>query len=161
MNSKNKNNPEKINQKNSKYGENGFRNISAVVIINKNNKKLLFQQRPKETKWNPDVWGFFGGKFENNETKELCAIREIKEETNLNLNINKLKYINMYIYENTNCYFFYYFLEESELKHFKLQEGQDFCWKSYHQSLELDFGTVKNWQLNFLNNEIKNILKIN
>lgn len=154
----NKLNQEKNEKTNSKFCENGYRNISAVVLINENNKELLFQKRTSQAKWNPNAWGFFGGKFENNETKNQCATREIFEETNIKLDENKLNYINLYIYENTNCYFFYYFLSELEIKQFKLQEGQDFCWKSFNQSLDLDFGTVKDWQLDFLNKQVKHIL---
>lgn len=46
------------------------KSMSGLVLINEKTQELLFQLRPKNTKWNPNVWGFFGGKNENNETKK-------------------------------------------------------------------------------------------
>ncbi len=135
-----------------------LKSMSGLVLINQNNKKLLFQKRSKNTKWNPNVWGFFGGKNEGNETKEECLIREMKEEINLDLNINNLNLLKSDIYEQTQCHFFYHIIKPEQIKHLKLLEGQDWTWKTLNDSLKLDFGTVKEWNLNFLNNEIKDLL---
>ena len=135
-----------------------LKSMSGLVLINQETKELLFQKRPKETKWNPNVWGFFGGKNENNETKEQCLIREMKEEINLDLNINELNLLKIDIYENTECYFFYHIIKPAQINKLKLLEGQDWTWKSFKDSLNLDFGTVSEWNLNFLNNEVKDLL---
>ncbi len=39
--------------------KNKLKSMSGLVLINQETKELLFQKRPKETKWNPNVWGFF------------------------------------------------------------------------------------------------------
>jgi 8-oxo-dGTP diphosphatase len=135
-----------------------LKSMSGIVLINPITKKLLFQKRPKNTKWNPNVWGFFGGKNENNETKEECLIREIKEEINLDLNINNLNLLKSDIYEQTECYFFYHIIKPEQLTQLKLLEGQDWIWVSFKQAQELDFGTVSEWNLNFLNNEVRDVL---
>ncbi len=101
---------------------------------------------------------FFGGKNEGNESKEECLIREMKEEINLDLNINNLNLLKTDIYENTECYFFYHIIKPEQINKLKLLEGQDWMWTTHKNSLNLDFGTVKEWNLNFLNSEIKDLL---
>lgn len=132
--------------------------MSALVLIDKQTNKLLFQKRPKKAKWNPNVWGFFGGKAELNETPNQTLIREIKEEINFNLENKNFKFIEKYFYENTNCHFYYYFISESEKKELELLEGQGWTWEIFENALKLDFGTVKGWQLNFLNTKVKEII---
>jgi 8-oxo-dGTP diphosphatase len=135
-----------------------LKSMSGLVLINQKTKEILFQKRPKLTKWNPNVWGFFGGKNENNETKEECLIREIKEEINLDLNINELNLLKSDNYEQTQCYFFYHIIKPEQISKLKLLEGQDWIWTTHKQALKLDFGTVKEWNLKFLNNEVHNLL---
>jgi 8-oxo-dGTP diphosphatase len=131
------------------------KSMSGLVLINEKTQELLFQLRPKNTKWNPNVWGFFGGKNENNETKEECLVREIKEEIYLDLNINELNLLKTDIFDETDSYFFYHIIKPEQIKHLKLLEGQDWIWTSFEKALELDFGRVTDWNKNFLNNEIK------
>ena len=52
----------------------------GAIIINNKDEILLI-------KHNVGHWAFPKGHIENNETDELCALREIKEETNLDVNI--------------------------------------------------------------------------
>ena len=57
--------------------------VSVNCIIVKNNKLLLVQQnRPKEVK---GKWSIPGGKVEKGETFEEAIIREVKEETGLDV----------------------------------------------------------------------------
>ena len=42
--------------------------------------------------YNKDKWIGIGGKFENAESPEDCVIREVREETGLELNPDKLEY---------------------------------------------------------------------
>ncbi|XFA99340.1 NUDIX domain-containing protein [Candidatus Izemoplasma sp. B36] len=58
-------------------------NGSCVVITNKLNQVLL-QKRVDD-----NGWGLPGGLLEFDETLEECAIREVKEETNLDIEIKK------------------------------------------------------------------------
>ena len=52
----------------------------GAIIINDKDEILLI-------KHNVGHWAFPKGHVENNETDKLCALREIKEETNLDVNI--------------------------------------------------------------------------
>ena len=66
----------------------------AVGLINKNNQILLEQR--SDCGW----WGMTGGKLEIGETIEECAAREIKEESNLEINQNHLELIGIYSNKN-------------------------------------------------------------
>ena len=62
----------------------------GCIIIN-DNKVLLVQQ-------NDGHWGFPKGHMEENETEIQTAIREVKEETNLDVKIEeKRRYVNTYM----------------------------------------------------------------
>ena len=52
---------------------------STVLVFNKNNELLL------NLRSDSNDWGIPGGGKEINETLEECAIRELKEETNLDI----------------------------------------------------------------------------
>ena len=60
--------------------------VSVVIILREkdDNIEVLLERRGSEPK--KHEWAFPGGKIEPNETEEEAAIREIKEETNLNIN---------------------------------------------------------------------------
>ena len=62
----------------------------AVGLVNKNNQILLEQR--SDCGW----WGMTGGKLEIGETIEECAAREVKEESNLEINQNHLELIGIY-----------------------------------------------------------------
>ena len=53
----------------------------GAIVINKNNKILLVHH-------NAGHWDFPKGHIENGETEEQTAIREVKEETNIDIIIN-------------------------------------------------------------------------
>jgi A/G-specific adenine glycosylase len=59
-------------------------NVNVAVCIVYHKDKLLILQRP-QNKMLGGLWEFPGGKIELGESKEVAAIREIKEETNLSI----------------------------------------------------------------------------
>lgn len=69
-------------------------------IVNNNNELLLLRNNSEDSKHGGDIWYTVTGGFEEYETdgKEV-AIREIKEETNLN--VNEVIYLN-WVYKYTN-----------------------------------------------------------
>jgi len=63
----------------------------AAVLLETVDNKLLFHHRDnKPNIANPNKIGFFGGGIDRNETPISAAIREIKEELNLDLKLKEL-----------------------------------------------------------------------
>jgi len=58
----------------------------GAVIINKHNQLLIAKRA--EDKPMPNKWEFPGGKLEKGESLEACAIREIKEELQIDISID-------------------------------------------------------------------------
>ena len=65
----------------NKVGHDPIINIGATILVFNKNNELLLNLRS-----DTNDWGIPGGGKELNETLEECAIRELKEETNLNAN---------------------------------------------------------------------------
>ena len=55
--------------------------VGATTLVFNNKRELLLNLRS-----DTNNWGIPGGSKELNETLEECAIRELKEETNINVN---------------------------------------------------------------------------
>ena len=64
-----------------------MKTIVVEVCVKKGNKILMVQENRKEKK---GKWNMPAGKLEDNEDLILAAKREVKEETNLNIDITKL-----------------------------------------------------------------------
>jgi len=60
--------------------------VTAGVIID-NGKVLITRRAPNEN--HAGGWEFPGGKMETDESPEECLVRELKEELNISVNINK------------------------------------------------------------------------
>lgn len=59
--------------------------ITAGAIIINDDKKILLVKRPSDKKLFPNAWSFPGGKLEEWETLDETVVREVKEETWLDL----------------------------------------------------------------------------
>ncbi len=57
--------------------------MTSLCYIEQDNKYLMLHRVTKENDENKDKWIGIGGKFEEGESPEECALREIKEETGL------------------------------------------------------------------------------
>ncbi len=62
-------------------------NVVAAVICNEDNKILIAQRNLKKSQGG--LWEFPGGKIELGETREHAIIREIKEEMNIEIEVEK------------------------------------------------------------------------
>lgn len=68
--------------------------ITAWAIIIDDDKKILLVKRSSDKKLFPNAWSFPGGKLEEWESLDETVVREVKEETWLNLvSFEKYSYI--------------------------------------------------------------------
>lgn len=65
---------------------------TTLCYIEKNGCYLMLHRTKKEHDYNKDKWIGIGGKFENGESPEDCAVREIREETGLIVEHADLEY---------------------------------------------------------------------
>ena len=66
--------------------DNVFRAVnSTLVYIERDGKYLMLHRTKKDNDLNRDKWIGVGGKFEDGEAPEDCALREAREETGLTL----------------------------------------------------------------------------
>ena len=91
-----------------------------AIIINK--QKLLFIKRSNNTS-RPGQWCFPGGAIKANETPEQACIREVKEETGLDIKIQKLLLV-----KNGSYYYACYLANKEQDILLKPNECSDFKW---------------------------------
>jgi len=68
---------------------------SSLIYMERDGKYLMLHRVRKQNDMNRDKWIGVGGKFEEGETPQQCALRETKEETGLtpiNLNYRAIVY---------------------------------------------------------------------
>ena len=65
---------------------------TSLCYIEKDNCFLMLHRTKKKNDYNHDKWIGIGGKFENGDSPEDCAIREVKEETGLEIAPSDLRY---------------------------------------------------------------------
>ena len=70
--------------------------VTAAII--KKNDKVLITKRKEDSILAANKWEFPGGKIEYLESPEECIIREIKEELDIKISIDKLFLITTHIY---------------------------------------------------------------
>lgn len=65
---------------------------TTLCYIEKDECFLMLHRTKKENDYNHDKWIGIGGKFENGESPEDCIIREVREETGLEIAPSDLRY---------------------------------------------------------------------
>ena len=106
---------------------------SCGCIIVVNNQVLL-------VKHNGGHWGFPKGHVEKNETEEQTAIREVKEETNLDVEIiNNKRYVEEYITNKGRETEVVYFIAKKIGGEIKKQEEeiQEIKWFNIEEAIEM------------------------
>lgn len=106
---------------------------SCGCIIIRDNEVLLVQQ-------NKGHWGFPKGHVEGEETEKQTALREVKEETNLDVNIiNDKRYVITYETDKHKLKDVVFFLAEPKSNDISRQEIEikDIQWFKYKDALEM------------------------
>lgn len=113
--------------------------VVAAVII-KDDKILVTQRGYGDFK---GKWEFPGGKIENNESKENALIREIKEEMNADINVEKYLTTVDYDYENFHLTMHTYICslinDFEKVKHGEEFEHDAMIWVSKDELDNVDF----------------------
>ena len=64
--------------------------ISAKVLISDSENRCLFIQRSESSRWNPAAWDIPGGKLDPGEIFMDGLLREVQEETGIDVTIDSL-----------------------------------------------------------------------
>ena len=59
--------------------------LSTLCYLSKGNQTLMLNRNKKNNDIHKGKWNGLGGKFESGETPEQCVIREVKEESGLDI----------------------------------------------------------------------------
>ena len=94
----------------------------AVVLILDEEERTLILLRPASAQWAPHKWGYPGGKLEKDETPLDAAVRETKEETQLEA--RNLKLLNLKIDKPIVAYYTRDYTGDVEIDY----EHDDWTW---------------------------------
>jgi len=97
-----------------------------VVIRNDKGEILIMKRSPNEFN-HPNFWDFPGGKVEDNETLEEAAVREAKEESGLDIELEG-GYFNIYKFEDRNIDVYSFFAKPKTGKATLSEEHTEFKW---------------------------------
>ena len=85
---------------------------SSAIIKNKNGEILLMSRKQKDSFINS--WEFPGGKLKNNENFVVALFRELKEELNIKIDINKLSNYKFFKHQYRSFLLMMYVFEVTE-----------------------------------------------
>ena len=85
---------------------------SSAIIKNKNGEILLMSRKQKDSFTN--CWEFPGGKLKNNENFAVALYRELKEELNIKVDINKLSNYEFFKHQYRSFLLMMYVFEVTE-----------------------------------------------
>ncbi len=98
-----------------------------VVIINKDKKALIAKRKPDKPM--PNKWEFPGGKLEKNETLQECGVREIKEELDLDIEIDSYLGVEKLTHDTKRYNLHFYTAHKiDETQELKLYEHTESAW---------------------------------
>ena len=115
--------------------------ISCGCIIIKNNKILLVYEKRR------NFWGLPKGHVEQGESEEETALREVREEVGLDVEIDKTKrYTLNYIINNEIDKTSVFYIAKPKNEYIKIQESEigNIKWCSFEEAVELL--TFEDWK---------------
>ena len=113
--------------------------IQKAVI--KNGEKYLILKRSDSTKYFPGFWNFPGGKLEKGETGEEGIVREVKEETTLDIEVGDVIFECSFDLDKAGSvtYKFLIYSVKSYNGEIKIgHEHSEFCWATKEEILQLE-----------------------
>lgn len=116
------------------FFEKGFCHLGAEVWIRNSENKYLIQKRAPVKKIEPNLWAMIGGSVILGENSKQAIVRELKEELNINIDINKLEFLTRFkvgsLIVDTFVLEFDYDIKNMELK---ADEVSDVKWLSVEE----------------------------
>ena len=101
---------------------------TTLCHIEKDGKYLMLHRVKKENDLNHDKWVGIGGKFEDRETPEECAVRETLEETGLTLKSYKYCGIVTFVSDVWETEYMHIFHSNDFCGELKECDEGDLCW---------------------------------
>ncbi len=99
--------------------------LTTICYIEKDDKYLMLHRTKKENDQSHDKWLGVGGKFEENESPDECVVREVKEETGLNLLSYRLRGVMTFVSDMWETeYMFIYTADKFAGKLTECDEGE-------------------------------------
>ena len=119
------------------------RSVGAVIYLK---DKYLVQKRSKKKKiYFPQMYGVFGGGVNKKENIAQAIKRELKEELDLNLNLNEIKIFlkisinSRHFKNNRSRHYFSVKISKKQLNSIILREGQSFHLLNLQNIKKLNF----------------------
>jgi 8-oxo-dGTP diphosphatase len=85
----------------------------CYLINRSNNSTLMIYRNKKENDYHKGKWNGLGGKLEQGESPEECAIREIKEESGLEVKSLKMKGIITFpMFDGNDDWYVFFFISD-------------------------------------------------
>lgn len=108
-------------------------------LYNPVKREVLLHKRDAQAPVNPDVWAFFGGLSEEDETPRQTFIREIHEELGIHLPEETIQPLCDYFNEELQTYRYVFFAESAlEKSQMRLMEGAGFDWVALENVFSYD-----------------------
>lgn len=111
-----------------------FKVIPCAAILNKENKILIARRKPEKILGG--LWEFPGGKLEHGEKVEDALLREVKEELEIQVTIDKLLHVKSYVYDHGAVLILFYFCH-FESGQIRLIDHDKYRWCSVNELKEL------------------------
>ena len=111
--------------------------VVAAILYNPQNK-ILITKRPDALHLG-GYWEFPGGKIKNSESHKSALIREIKEETALDIEVKELFWKEFVTYPEKSVHLYFYTAQLLTEKEIVMHEIADYRWLYPRQLIEYRF----------------------
>ncbi len=103
-------------------------NLTTLCYIEQNDAYLMLHRVKKEHDLNKDKWVGIGGHFEDGESPEECLLREVKEETNLDLFSWKMRGFVTFVSDEWGTEYMYLFTADRFTGEMTDCDEGELCW---------------------------------
>jgi 8-oxo-dGTP pyrophosphatase MutT (NUDIX family) len=106
-------------------------------LYNSKIESVLLHKRDTKTKVNANKWAFFGGLNRGEEEPKQTFVREIREELNIEIPLDKIESLCDYFNEELQTHRYVFFIESDLNKsQMRLGEGEGFDWIPFDKVFE-------------------------